>query len=477
MDLAPPPSATTFGPARKPAHNNEDNMDHKDLCEHTRIRLIAAAVGYQQCTKTAGTEVQIPGTDKRILIGNDAYLAKMAAPAASVDRLASTAVEQAEPAHDEAARLRKVLIDVRHALQFASDSPGGGINDTIWMMHTPETLFDFIDAALGDTQAAPASPEQVQAIPSGWKLVAVNPEFDSLMYWMDRAHGNSNLPCDVGASWEMFEFVEKDRLAAPSAAAPAAPEDVDELVSMAQVENIRDGIKPGDGWGGDEWDYALANAVAARFSRPASHTSEQVAIPDSWISVDTDLPKGECLAIYITPNGKQRMIRAKYAHQFQIEAEGDDCETEYNDDDDTFYIKAGWLECVDNWGEYSSCYVTEGTVTHWMPLPAAPGAAAPAAPIAAAQVQEEVRNQAQVDAIMQAINHACGSLPEGYEVILEMENGAGGVVWIDDEGERHVIDGEGYISQDINEAVERAIEHASTKTAASTEGEQKGGAA
>lgn len=56
-------------------------MDHKDLCEHTRIRLIAAAVGHQQCTKTAGTEVQIPGTDKRILIGNDAYLARVAAPA------------------------------------------------------------------------------------------------------------------------------------------------------------------------------------------------------------------------------------------------------------------------------------------------------------------------------------------------------------------------------------------------------------
>jgi len=56
-------------------------MDHKDLCEHTRIRLIAAALGHQQCTKTSGTETHIPGTDKRILIGNDAYLAKVAAPA------------------------------------------------------------------------------------------------------------------------------------------------------------------------------------------------------------------------------------------------------------------------------------------------------------------------------------------------------------------------------------------------------------
>lgn len=59
-------------------------MNQKDLCEHTRIPLIAAAIGHQQCTATDGTEVLIPGTDKRILIGSDAYLAKVAGRAASV---------------------------------------------------------------------------------------------------------------------------------------------------------------------------------------------------------------------------------------------------------------------------------------------------------------------------------------------------------------------------------------------------------
>lgn len=53
-------------------------------------------------------------------------------------------------ADDEAARLRKVLVDVRQALQFANDSPNGGISDTLWMMHSPETVFDFIDAALAE---------------------------------------------------------------------------------------------------------------------------------------------------------------------------------------------------------------------------------------------------------------------------------------------------------------------------------------
>jgi hypothetical protein len=63
-------------------------MDKKDLCEHTRIRLIAAALGHQHCTATDGTEVQIQGTGKRILIGDDAYLAKVALPAAVPDATA-----------------------------------------------------------------------------------------------------------------------------------------------------------------------------------------------------------------------------------------------------------------------------------------------------------------------------------------------------------------------------------------------------
>jgi hypothetical protein len=76
----------------------------------------------------------------------------------------------------------------------------------------------------------------------------------------------------------------------------------------------------------------------------------------------------------------------------------------------------------------------------------------------------EAPSQPQIDAVMAAIQHACGALPVGYEVILEMENGAGCVVWIDDENERHVIDGEGYITQDIYEAVEKAQAHAAQQS-------------
>ena len=45
-------------------------------------------------------------------------------------------------------RLLACLQSVRESLQFANDTPNGGINDTIWMMHRNETLFDFIDSEL-----------------------------------------------------------------------------------------------------------------------------------------------------------------------------------------------------------------------------------------------------------------------------------------------------------------------------------------
>ena len=62
--------------------------------------------------------------------------------------------------------------------------------------------------------------------------------------------------------------------------------------------------------------------------------------------------------------------------------------------------------------------------------------------------------------LWRATLRACGELPEGYEVRIELENGCGMAVWYDAEGERHVIDGDGYLSSDVNEAVDAAIERA-----------------
>lgn len=49
-------------------------MDNKidPKCEHIRLRLIAAAVGLQECTKTAANLVPLPGTGRFITIGTPA---------------------------------------------------------------------------------------------------------------------------------------------------------------------------------------------------------------------------------------------------------------------------------------------------------------------------------------------------------------------------------------------------------------------
>jgi hypothetical protein len=120
---------------------------------------------------------------------------------------------------DEAARLRKVLIDVRQALQFANDSPGGGINDTIWMMHTPEMLFDFIDAALAQPESATGTTGAIELLPEDLLdelndavIEAFNGAF-AIKDWSARDHWRDVL--------NRFEDWRAQSRAAPASAQPA----------------------------------------------------------------------------------------------------------------------------------------------------------------------------------------------------------------------------------------------------------------
>jgi hypothetical protein len=94
-----------------------------------------------------------------------------------------------------------------------------------------------------------------------------------------------------------------------------------------------------------------------------------------WISVNDRLPdKGaEVLAFYKNSNGKKRRIRAVYIRKFEEEEDYEsEMDCDYNEELDCYYLPEGWYECIDNWSEYTSIYVHEGEVTHWMPLPAPP---------------------------------------------------------------------------------------------------------
>ena len=83
------------------------------------------------------------------------------------------------------------------------------------------------------------------------------------------------------------------------------------------------------------------------------------------------------LAFYANSVGRVRRIRAQYAERWTIEVDAATADpdtecVEYNESADAFYLLEGWYECIDNWDAFVRIAVTEGQVSHWMPLPAAP---------------------------------------------------------------------------------------------------------
>lgn len=98
-----------------------------------------------------------------------------------------------------------------------------------------------------------------------------------------------------------------------------------------------------------------------------------------WISVDEMLPESGVHCILccdmkrIDGTHSQYVCDGYLAERFKINAHyaDDDCATEYNEEDDEYYLKEGWYEVIKNWDDYNSIAIGD-TVTHWMPLPEAP---------------------------------------------------------------------------------------------------------
>lgn len=72
--------------------------------------------------------------------------------AAQIASMGITTMIELAKCREQRDALLAAMIDARHAMQFANDTPNGPIADTIWMMHGFETLFDFMDAAIEKAQ-------------------------------------------------------------------------------------------------------------------------------------------------------------------------------------------------------------------------------------------------------------------------------------------------------------------------------------
>lgn len=90
-----------------------------------------------------------------------------------------------------------------------------------------------------------------------------------------------------------------------------------------------------------------------------------------WQPIDT-APSGKPVLVhYRNSHGKGRTIKARWVARWTEEAsfEAEDGCSEYNEENDTYYVTEGWWECVDNWDDFTEVKVSEGVPTHWHPLP------------------------------------------------------------------------------------------------------------
>ena len=110
------------------------------------------------------------------------------------------------------------------------------------------------------------------------------------------------------------------------------------------------------------------------------HISNGVTVQE-WISVKDRLPEnGVHVLLCCEMHRYGGEIAGKYVCDgYYAEANKniaggfpDECNCEYSEEDDEYYLCEGWYEVIKNWDDYNSV-VVEDFVTHWMPLPSTEG--------------------------------------------------------------------------------------------------------
>lgn len=97
---------------------------------------------------------------------------------------------------------------------------------------------------------------------------------------------------------------------------------------------------------------------------------EPVKQESKWLPIETAPKNTKIIVRYKNEYGNDKTVFAKYIEKFTEEASCDSENDEYDEATDTYYLKEGWLELIENWDEFSSVYFdSRNIVTGWMPAP------------------------------------------------------------------------------------------------------------
>ena len=120
--------------------------------------------------------------------------------------------------------------------------------------------------------------------------------------------------------------------------------------------------------------YAGRNIQTSWLDFQAGHAAAKAET--AWIPVAVlPAPCLKVIATYVNRLGNRRTIMAKWIPGKTEEAHSlDDEFGEYDEATDTTYAPEGWYEVIDNFDDCTFVAVSEGVITHWMPLPEAPDA-------------------------------------------------------------------------------------------------------
>ena len=95
-----------------------------------------------------------------------------------------------------------------------------------------------------------------------------------------------------------------------------------------------------------------------------------------WISVNQEKPESgvHVLLCCQTASGGRYVCDGYFAERWKVEIPAynyGDCDCEYSEENDVYYLAEGWYEVIKNWDDFGSIDIYDA-VTHWAKLPELP---------------------------------------------------------------------------------------------------------